>query len=211
MKVFQRHLDGLYDKRREGTIFTLNFLFHLLNDIVGNTNTFAGCRRNRRDPKTFHVPSPLAISLYYNLYPLYVSQMYCTFNRKVWYNSVESEVTVMHLVVGGCRQFNDYARISAELDRILQAYEQEDIVLLSGHCSGVDTLAERYAEEHGLEVEIYPAEWRRYGRAAGPIRNEQMVMRADCVIAFWDGQSRGTKSLISYAEKHGKKWHVISV
>ena len=117
----------------------------------------------------------------------------------------------MRIVIGGYRSFNDYELIVKHLDRLLAPYDPSNIVFLSGHCSGVDLLAERYAEEHGLTVERHPAEWEHYGRAAGPIRNEQMVMQADGVIAFWDGQSRGTKSLISYAKKHGKKLHVISI
>ena len=117
----------------------------------------------------------------------------------------------MHVVVGGCRTFNDYDILSKHLDSILQPYGHNGIIILSGHCSGVDALTERYASEHKLTIEIHPAQWTRYGRAAGPIRNEQMVTQADCVIAFWDGKSRGTRSLISYAKKHGKKLYVVSI
>lgn len=117
----------------------------------------------------------------------------------------------MYIVVGGCRTFNDYEQLSKHLDIILQPYKRTGTIILSGHCSGVDMLAERYAEKHGLTVERHPAEWARYGRAAGPIRNEQMVIQADCVIAFWDGVSRGTKSLISYAQKYNKELHIISI
>ena len=44
----------------------------------------------------------------------------------------------------------------------------------------------------------------KYGRAAGPLRNEKMVECADLVVAFWDGRSRGTKSLIKYAQSRNK-------
>ncbi len=117
----------------------------------------------------------------------------------------------MRIVVGGCRNFSDYELIERHLDRLLAPYDHSGIVFLSGHCAGVDLLAERYAKEHALAVELYPANWKRYGRAAGPIRNEEMVIQADCVVAFWDGASRGTKSLISYAQKQGKELHIISI
>lgn len=66
-------------------------------------------------------------------------------------------------------------------------------------------IGERYAAENGFKVEKYPSEWNKYGRAAGPKRNEQMAQVADYVICFWDGKSHGTKSMINYAKQYGKK------
>ena len=65
-------------------------------------------------------------------------------------------------------------------------------------------MGERYAAENGFETEIYPADWEKYGRAAGPKRNKKIAEISDYIICFWDGQSRGTKSLINFAEKAGK-------
>ena len=73
-----------------------------------------------------------------------------------------------------------------------------DITILSGHCSGVDTTAEMYAEEHGLPVEIFKPDRKRYGRGGGPVRNKQMIESCDVVIAFWDGVSRGTKIFLNW-------------
>ena len=117
----------------------------------------------------------------------------------------------MRIVVGGCRDFGQYELIERHLNHILQQYDHSNITFLSGHCSGVDMLAERYAVLHGIPFEQYPADWKRYGRAAGPIRNEQMVKKADCVIAFWDGKSRGTKNLIHLAKNHGKDLHIVHI
>ena len=114
------------------------------------------------------------------------------------------------VVIGGCRNFNDYAFFKSHLDEILKG-GKEEIVIISGHCSGVDIMGERYAAENGFTVEIFMAEWDKYGRAAGPIRNEKMVDIADLVIAFWDGKSRGTKSLIKYAERAGKELIRIAI
>lgn len=74
---------------------------------------------------------------------------------------------------------------------------------------GVDLLGKRYAEEKHIPVRRMPADWNKHGKAAGPIRNEQMAIRADAFIAFWDGQSRGTANMIELAKKHNLKIQVV--
>ena len=108
------------------------------------------------------------------------------------------------VVIGGCRDYADYAFFKLRIDEILQN-EKAEIIIISGHCSGVDLMGERYAAENGFKVEIFLPEWKKYGRAAGPIRNEKMVEHADLVIAFWNGKSKGTKSLINYAKSSNKE------
>ena len=103
------------------------------------------------------------------------------------------------VVIGGCRDYNDYVFFKSHLDAILKN-EKDEITIISGHCSGVDLMGERYGAENGFSVEIFLPEWEKYGRAAGPIRNRKMVERADLVIAFWDGKSKGTSSLIKCAQ-----------
>lgn len=56
-----------------------------------------------------------------------------------------------------------------------------------------------------LQLNTFPADWNKHGRAAGPIRNEEMAQYADALIAFWDGKSRGTKSMISLATEYSLK------
>lgn len=69
---------------------------------------------------------------------------------------------------------------------------------------GADTCGERYAKEHGYKIRYFQADWNRYGTAAGPIRNEEMACNADAdaLVAFWDGKSPGTKSMIQLAQKY---------
>jgi len=114
------------------------------------------------------------------------------------------------IVIGGCRDYNNYESFKSHLDKIIKKYNKE-IIIISGHCSGVDLMGERYAEENGFKIKIFFPEWEKYGRAAGPIRNEKMVNAADLVIAFWNGKSKGTKSLIKYAEKIGKELIKIDI
>ncbi len=119
---------------------------------------------------------------------------------------------VRKVVIGGCRDFEDYAVLCDFVDACLARIKNQcEICIVSGCCSGVDKLGERYAAEHGYAVERHPADWERHGRAAGPIRNREMVECADYVIAFWDGVSRGTQSLIAAAEELGKPLRVKKI
>ena len=81
--------------------------------------------------------------------------------------------------------------------------------IVSGGAKGIDALAARYAEKAHLKLTIFLPCYRRYGRAAPIIRNQQIVDYADRIVAFWDGVSRGTLSVIRYAEKVGKPCKVI--
>lgn len=84
-----------------------------------------------------------------------------------------------------------------------------DWVVISGHARGVDRYAESFARERGLLVESYPAEWERYGKKAGYIRNELLVQRCDCLLAFWDLKSRGTKHTIDLIQNTTKDYLVV--
>ena len=118
-------------------------------------------------------------------------------------------ITKYKVIVARCRDFADYELLKEKCDFYLQNKKPEIIVIVSGHASGADTLGERYAQERGYETEVYPADWKTNGRAAGPIRNAQMATVADALIAFWDGKSRGTKNMIDTATKRGLQVAVV--
>ena len=80
---------------------------------------------------------------------------------------------------------------------------------VSGGATGVDSCAEEYARKKGLNITVFPPEYERYGRAAPIVRNKKIVDYADKVIAFWNGSSRGTLSVIKYAEKVKKPCEII--
>lgn len=106
------------------------------------------------------------------------------------------------VVIAGSRNFNNYEQFSAVVDKCLSRIRKEyEIIILSGHCSGADLMAERYAKENGFGLEVFPADW-SLGRKAGPLRNKQMVDVADYAIAFPSG-GRGTQSLINLAQRKG--------
>ena len=110
----------------------------------------------------------------------------------------------MKIIIAGSRTFNDYKKLYEVCNHILQ--DQIDIEIVSGaYYKGADKLGEQYAKERGFKITQFPADWKRFGRAAGPKRNEQMANDADALIAFWDGNSKGTKHMIEVAECRGLK------
>ena len=113
------------------------------------------------------------------------------------------------LVVAGSRDFNDYTLMSAELDKLLSG--KTNITIVSGTARGADRLGERYAAEHNLRIERFPAEWEKYHKGAGPIRNAKMVQSADAVIVFWDNESSGTKNIIECARKQDIPYRIVRV
>ena len=112
-------------------------------------------------------------------------------------------ITKYKVIIAGCRDFADYELLKEECDFYLQNQKPEDIVIVSGHASGADALGEHYAQERGLQLERYPADWKAHGREAGLIRNAKMVSVANAIIEFWDGKSREIKNMIDTATKRG--------
>lgn len=122
---------------------------------------------------------------------------------------METKPTFKVIIAGG-REFSDYALLCESCDKFLcQKHQTHDIVVISGTARGADTLGERYAHERGYAVEKYPADWNRDGKAAGPIRNAQMAKVADTLIAFWDGQSKGTANMIDQAKTRGLSIKIV--
>lgn len=113
----------------------------------------------------------------------------------------------MKVIVAGGRDFNNYDLMVKSLDEILSG--RIDITIVSGKAAGADTLGEKYALEHGLPIDEYPADWKTHGKGAGPIRNDKMARVSQMLVAFWDGKSVGTKDMISRAEMLGLEVHVI--
>jgi hypothetical protein len=126
----------------------------------------------------------------------------------------------LKIIIAGGRDFKDYSLMRREALKIIKekaqklGYEkiQRDIVtIISGTANGADQLGERFAKEFDLILDCYPADWQTNGKAAGPIRNKKMAEVAcsdrenyePMLIAFWDGKSRGTKSMIDIATKLG--------
>jgi hypothetical protein len=111
-------------------------------------------------------------------------------------------------IVAGGRDFADYEHLKATLNLIL--CRKTNLEIVSGGANGADKLGERWAKENGHGIKIFPADWKMFGRFAGPFRNEEMAKYADGCIVFWDGKSRGTKSMIKFAKQYKLKLHIES-
>ena len=116
------------------------------------------------------------------------------------------------LVVAGTRYFSNYALVASKLDAYLaDKLDKYNVTIICGDAQGADAMGLAYASNHGLKVEHFPAEWGKFGNAAGPIRNKKMAQNADAVIVFWDGKSPGTKDMIQNAKAAGLPCTVINI
>lgn len=83
--------------------------------------------------------------------------------------------------------------------------------IVSGNCRGVDKAGEDFAINHGYRLTTFPANWQKYGKRAGYIRNTAMANYADALIVVWNGKSKGTKMMIDIARKKGLTIHEYEV
>lgn len=111
----------------------------------------------------------------------------------------------MKVIIAGGREFNNYKLLCEVCDGM----SYKDLEIVSGVARGADKLGVKYAEERGYKIKEFPANWNKYGRSAGPIRNNEMSLYADALIAFWDGKSKGTGNMIKLAKKRNLKLKVI--
>lgn len=111
------------------------------------------------------------------------------------------------VLIFGSRGFKDYAYVHEKLD----FYINEPVIVIEGEAPGIDQLARRWAKEHGMECLPRLAEWFKYGKGAGFIRNTEMVEECDIAIGFWDGKSPGTKDTISKLIKKNKIVIIINI
>ena len=116
----------------------------------------------------------------------------------------------MKVIVAGGRDFKDYNYAMQSIASILLGIESnsDEIEFVSGHAKGADAIGEQYAKEYGYKLKLFPANWDKYGKSAGVIRNKEMAEYASpdgVLIAFWDKKSRGTANMIKEATRCGLK------
>ena len=109
----------------------------------------------------------------------------------------------MKVLVCGGRDFNDYDLLADTLVSLLGQYGLKDVIFISGRAHGADRLGERFAKANNCELLVFPADWNKFGKAAGFIRNQQMIDegKPDLVVALPGG--RGTADMVRRAKKHG--------
>lgn len=115
------------------------------------------------------------------------------------------------VIVAGGRNYNDYINVKSYLYPLKIYCENNnlELVIVCGMATGVDSLGLRFAEENNLEILKYPADWNKYGKRAGYLRNYQMGEIADSAIVFWDGKSPGTKMMIDIMNNFNKTVKIV--
>ena len=109
----------------------------------------------------------------------------------------------MRLLVCGGRDYKNEAKIHEVLAYLLDTYKVSHII--SGGANGVDTIAVQWAEANKIPFTVYEADWKKYNKAAGPIRNTQMLVegKPDFVVAFPGGA--GTANMVKQSKDKGIK------
>ena len=111
------------------------------------------------------------------------------------------------VIIAGSRDFSDIELMEKKCDIILK--DKLNVEVVSGTCRGADKLGELYAKKRGYTVKQFEAKWAEFGKSAGYLRNTKMAEYANALIAFWDGESKGTKHMIDRATKMGLQVRVI--
>lgn len=136
---------------------------------------------------------------------------------------------MLKVIIAGSRDFDDYDFLEEKCLEIFASYvedgyltghlcqDRDNLEIISGTACGADILGEKFARKRGLKIRRFPAQWDKYGKSAGYIRNKDMTRYAisnddhGVLIAFWDGKSRGTKHMIDIAKRYGLEVFVIDV
>ena len=116
----------------------------------------------------------------------------------------------MKLIIAGSRNIHEARNIIDAMilgDDILPLPEY----VVNGGCLGVDMAGVLWAKGYAILTKTFPPDWTRYGKSAGPIRNEQMAEHADALLAIWDGESKGTWDMIKRADRHELKMLLVTV
>ncbi|MGJ8549359.1 DUF2493 domain-containing protein [Winogradskyella wichelsiae] len=113
----------------------------------------------------------------------------------------------MKIIIAGGRSFKDYEKLHQVCTKILS--QQNKIEIVSGTANGADKLGEKFATDNGFSIKKFSANWDKFGKSAGYIRNAEMAEYADALIAFWDKKSRGTLHMINLAKRADLKIRII--
>ena len=116
----------------------------------------------------------------------------------------------MKVIIAGSRNLNSLYPYSF-VESVVEQSEFQITEVVSGGCRGADAFGEIWARANNLPTKIFSAEWKKYGKAAGPIRNEEMAKYADALIAIRVNHSKGTSNMIKLAKKYNLKTYIVEL
>lgn len=111
----------------------------------------------------------------------------------------------MRIIIAGTREMDYDTAHHAIIDALEKIETDGPPTIVSGRGGSVDSAGEMIAKQRGWEVRLFPADWDKHGKAAGPIRNKEMAANADALILVWNGRSRGSLSMLREARAAGLK------
>lgn len=116
----------------------------------------------------------------------------------------------MKLIIAGSRStpHPDAVKQVKNAMEAIRPYVPAITCILQGGARGIDAAAKGYLGNK-YTVKTYPALWHKHGRSAGPIRNGEMAKEADCLLAIWDGVSRGTGNMVRWMIAEGKPVFIV--
>jgi len=126
-----------------------------------------------------------------------------------------NENNAYHILICGGRTELDYSIVDNFISSVLDELNIEDCEIISGGCKGADKSGEKFAEINGFKIVQFLPDWKKFGKAAGIKRNAEMInyikqFDNSIVIAFWNGESHGTKFTIEQANKNNIPVYICS-
>lgn len=110
-------------------------------------------------------------------------------------------------IIAGSRTVDEYRIIREGMKLVPWRVKR----VISGACRGPDRLGERWAHEHSIPMDRYPAKWGEFGKSAGYRRNELMAEKAEALVAFHELNSRGTSHMIDIAKRYNLEILILGV
>ena len=122
----------------------------------------------------------------------------------------------MKLIIAGSRDLPRDEDQAIEMGLILMKFQLkwagepiEEVV--SGGAGGADSAGENWAKLWKIPVKRFPADWKKWGKIAGIMRNCEMARYANACVVFWDGRSPGSKDMIHQAMRNSLKLFVFTL
>ena len=112
----------------------------------------------------------------------------------------------MKLIIAGSRHFQlDYYDING----FIECFRLNPTEIVCGGCRGIDNAGKHWGTVFNRPVIQFDADWNRYNKAAGPIRNKEMAMYGDELLLIWDGVSKGSFNMLNEMKKFNKPIHEV--